>query len=227
MKDARQKLHNYYAEVPPTTGVLLISVHILDLFQKLHSFMKWDNTIDINPEDETSNTTQYQEDFLKYVGIEYFANHRRMSVINPKTVLHSNIFPSAKASEFGQSSFDSYDLSSDDEEYVMPKGVDEMTPGRSHRAARLLTAASLYVNSPPESPKNCGRVNPNRHDYHCDPVGISSTFCFPHIADWWRQQDEAHSKYADHSDVTCNIFSLMPHGVGMEASFSLGGDIPG
>jgi len=37
-KLARQKLSNYYAVLTPRTGVLLISPHILDCFQKLRSF---------------------------------------------------------------------------------------------------------------------------------------------------------------------------------------------
>ena len=35
VKLAWQKLSKYYAEVTPTMGVLLISAHILDRFQKL------------------------------------------------------------------------------------------------------------------------------------------------------------------------------------------------
>jgi len=35
VKLARQKLSKYYAEVTPTTGMLLISAHILDLFGNL------------------------------------------------------------------------------------------------------------------------------------------------------------------------------------------------
>jgi len=31
--------------------------------------------MDINPEDETSYTNQYQKAFLRYVENEYFANH--------------------------------------------------------------------------------------------------------------------------------------------------------
>ena len=42
VKFARQKLSKYSAEVTPTTGMLLISAHILDSFQKLRSFRKWD-----------------------------------------------------------------------------------------------------------------------------------------------------------------------------------------
>jgi hypothetical protein len=35
VKLARQKLSKYYAEVTPTTDMLQISAHILDLFRKL------------------------------------------------------------------------------------------------------------------------------------------------------------------------------------------------
>jgi len=56
---------------------------------------------------------------------------------------------------------------------------------------------------------------------------ISSTFWLPDITDWWRQQEETHSKYADLSDVARDIFSIIPHGVGVEASFSLGRDVIG
>jgi len=90
-----------------------------------------------------------------------------------------------------------------------------------------LTAARLYLISPPESPKNWGQVNPNLDDYHSDPIVISSTFWIPDIAEWWRQQEEMHSKYADLSNVASDIFSIIPHGVGVEASFSLGRDVIG
>jgi len=141
-----------------------------------------------------------------------------------ETVPGSNLVPSSTASGSYQSSFDPYDLSSDDEEYLTPNNVAGTTPGRSDRAARLLTAARLYLNSPPESPKNCGQINPNLNDYHSDKMEISSTFWIPDITDWWRQQDEAHSKYADLSNVARDIISIIPHGVGVEASFSLGQD---
>jgi len=183
--------------------------------------------MDINPEDETSYTTQYQEAFLKYVENEYCAKHQRAPVNKLETVPSSNLVPSAMASGSYQLSFDPYDLSSDDEEYLTPNNVPEMTPGRSDRAARLLTAARLYLNSPPEAPKNWGQIHPNLNDYHSDPMEISSTFWIPDITDWWRQQEEMHSKYADLSNVARDIFSIIPHGVGVEASFSLGRDVIG
>jgi len=105
--------------------------------------------------------------------------------------------------------------------------VAETTPGPSGRVANLLTAAMLYLNSPPEAPHNWGQINPNLNDYHSDPMEISSTFWIPDITDWWRQQDETHSKYTDLSNVARDIFSIMHHGVGVEGSFSLGRDVIG
>jgi len=75
VKLALQKLSKYYAEVTPTTDMLLISAHILDLLRKLRSFRKWDMGMDINPEDETSYTTPSQDPFLQYVGNEFCAAH--------------------------------------------------------------------------------------------------------------------------------------------------------
>jgi hypothetical protein len=80
VKLARQKLSKYYAEVTPTMGMLLISVHILDSFCKLRSFRKWHKGMDINPGDEKSYTTQYPAGILKYVENKYCAKHRRVPV---------------------------------------------------------------------------------------------------------------------------------------------------
>jgi len=192
VKLARQKLSKYYAEVTPMMGKLLISVHILDTFRKLRSFRKWDKGMDTNPEDETSYTTQYQEALLKYVHNEYCPKHRGVPVNQLEMVPSSSLVPSATASGSYQSSFNPYDLSSDDEEYLTPNNVAETTPGRSDHAARLLTATRFYLNSPPEAPKNWGQINPNLIDYHADPMEISSTFWITDITDWWRQQEETH-----------------------------------
>jgi hypothetical protein len=80
------------------------------------------------------------------------------------------------ASRSGQSSDDRYDLSSNDEGYLMPNNVAETTLRQCYCAARLLTAARLCYNSPPELPQNRGQINLNHNNYHSDPVEISSTF---------------------------------------------------
>jgi hypothetical protein len=54
---------------------------------------------------------------------------------------------------------------------------------------------------------------------------ISSTFWLLDITDLWGQQEEMHSKYTDLSNVARNIFSNIPHRVGVEACFSLGRDV--
>jgi len=87
VKLAGQKLSKYYADVTPTTGMLLISTQILDPFRKLRSFRKWDKGMDINPEDETSYTTQYQEAFLMYVENETAPNIDVCRSINSKRFL--------------------------------------------------------------------------------------------------------------------------------------------
>ena len=208
-------------------GMLLISVHILDPFWKLRSFRKWDKRMDINPEDEISYATQYQEAFLKWVENDYHAIHRLLPVIQPGSVLSTNPVSSAMPSVSGQSSYDWYDLSSEDEDYLMPKNVARMTPWRSDRTACLLTTAWLYFNWLPELPQNWGQIDPNDNDYHSDAFNISSPFCIPDITEWWGQQEETHSKSTNVSAVAHNIFSILSHCVGVEARLSLGWDVVG
>jgi hypothetical protein len=99
------------------SGMIVISIHILDPFSKLQSFRKWNMGMNIKPVHETSYTTQYQEAFLTYVENEYCAKHQLVLVNKLETVPSSNLVPSAMASGSYQSSFDLYDLSNDDEEY--------------------------------------------------------------------------------------------------------------
>jgi len=50
---------------------------------------------------------------------------------------------------------------------------------------------------------------------------ISSTFWIPDLTNWWYHQEEMHTKNANLSNAARNIFFIVPHGVGVEASFSL------
>jgi len=185
VKFARQKLSNYYAEVTPITGMILSSAHILDPFRKLRLFRKWAKGMDINHQDKTSYTTQYQKGFLKYVENEYFCRHWWMLVIYPYNVSGSNLFLSAKASGFGESSFNPCEVSKDDEEWLTRESLAETTPRQRDSTAHLLTAARLYLNSPPDASQNWGHVNPNLTDYHSYPMKIGSTFWLPDITNTW------------------------------------------
>jgi len=102
-----------------------------------------------NPEDETSHTTQYQEAFVKYVGKEYCSKHRHLPVTKSENILNNILGFSAMASRSGQSCYEPYDLSSNDDDYLMHNNGAETTPGQSDRATRLLTAARLHLDSPP------------------------------------------------------------------------------
>ena len=148
MKLSRQKLSKYFTEFTLTTDLLLMSAHLHYPFRMLQSFRKWGKGIDIHPEDDTSYTTQFKEAIPNYVKNEYYAKHRREPVNKPENVPRSNLIPSAMASESSQSTFNSYDSSRDDDDYLTPNNVAEMTPRRSDLTACILTAARLYLNSP-------------------------------------------------------------------------------
>jgi len=157
------------------TGLLLIAADNLDPFRKLRLFRKWNKGMDINPDDETFYTTQYKEAFLKNVENKYYTRHQHVLVTKPETILNNNLVSSWMAFRSGQYSYDPYDMSSDDKDYLMPNHVAEMTPGRSHCAVCILTGTRLYLIWCPESPQNWGKTHPDLNDYHCDPVEISWT----------------------------------------------------
>jgi hypothetical protein len=158
--------------------------------------------------------------FLKNVENEYLAKRRCVPANQIEMVWSSKLIRSATTSGSYQSSFDPYGLSRDDEEYLAPNVVAETTTVRSDRTARLVTAARLYLNLPPEALKNCSHINPNLNDCLSDPMEISSTFWIPDITDWWRQQEETDSNETDLSIVAHNISSMILHGVGVKVSFS-------
>jgi hypothetical protein len=116
-------------------GMLPIAAHNLDFFQKLRSFRKGGNGLDIHPADETSYSTQYHQAFLIYVENEYWAKYRRVPVNSLEIVPSSNVVPSATASKSDQESFDPDDSSSDEEQCITPNTVAETTPGRSDSSA--------------------------------------------------------------------------------------------
>jgi len=116
VKLAQRRLSKYHADVTPWTGMLLILAYIPDPVQRVQLFRKWDQGMHIDPEEKTSYTTHYRDAFLKYVGNEYCAKHRCVPFRKPENIVSNNPIPSEPASGSGQSSFDPFDLSSDDKE---------------------------------------------------------------------------------------------------------------
>jgi hypothetical protein len=70
--------------------------------------------------------------------------YRHVTVTKLESLSSSNLIHPAVASKSCPSSLYSYDLSSNDEEYLMPTNVSEMSPGRTNVAANWFTAARLY-----------------------------------------------------------------------------------
>jgi len=164
-------------------GMLLMSVHSFNILRKMRSLQKWNKGMDINPEAETSDTTQYQVASLDCVENEYCANDLRVLINYPDCVPSNNLFPTAMASGFDQCSFNPCDSRSDDEQYATPNNVLETTPERSDRAVHSLTTARLYFCSPHVAPKNWGQINPSLNNYHSNPMRMSITFWLPDITD--------------------------------------------
>ena len=119
------RLSKCYAPATPMTGVLVISVHILDSFQKSEKYGRWDKGMDINPKDEALYSTQYQEILLMFLENEYCTKHTHVPVLNSNRVLNNILSPSTTASGSIQSFFVPYYVSSDDEEYFTIKDVAE------------------------------------------------------------------------------------------------------
>jgi hypothetical protein len=142
-----------------------------------------------------------------------------------QSLLSSNPISSATASKSYQSSIDPYNVSSDNEEYLTSDNMAETIPGRSDNAAHLWAAGRLYFNQPPETPKHWGQINANLDDYHSDPIVLINTVWISDITDWWHQQEETHSRNTNLSNVSRNIFSIIPHGVALGASISCGRNV--
>jgi len=86
----------------------------------------------------------------------------------------------------------------------------------------LIDHRQSLLNFPPEAPMNWGQIDPNLNDYLSDLMQIGSTCWIPDVTDRWRKEEEAVSMYPDLSNVACNIFSIIQHGVGVEASVPFG-----
>jgi hypothetical protein len=138
--------------------------------------------MDSNLTDETSYTIQYQKACPKYIENEYRSKHRGFPGTKSKSIPNNNLILYTMPSTSDQSSADQYHLSRDDEEYIMPDNVAELTPRRSDCAVCLLRATGLSFNSPPQLHQNSGQIYPNLDDSYSNQMENSSTFWLPDIA---------------------------------------------
>jgi hypothetical protein len=102
---------------------------MLDYFRMVSLFGELGNAMDITSNDKPSYNIQSHETISKKAENKYFAEHRRTSSIQPKSILHRRIFPSPKVSRFVQWSFNSYDVSSNNGQYLTPECFAAITHG--------------------------------------------------------------------------------------------------
>jgi len=160
-------------------------------------------------------------------GKRILTKQQRLPVIIPESIPGDNFISSAMTSWSGQSPYNPYNMSSNDEEYTISEIRAQMTSGLRDRAAQLLTAAKHHLYSPPEIPQYWGWSNPRFIDCHSNPMENRSLFWIPDITDCWQHWEKTHTKYVDHSNVVCIIFCIIIHDVRVEANFSLGRNVIG
>jgi len=91
-------LSKYYTDLTSMPGMLHISVHSFNSFQKLWLFWMWHRGIVINTEAETSYSTQYQQAFVKYLENKECVKRRCVPVNKPEHIPCSNLVLSITAS---------------------------------------------------------------------------------------------------------------------------------
>ena len=131
--------------------------------------------MDSQPEEEKPFATQYQQAILINLQNEDCPIHRCLPVDEPARIPSSYLVPCAMSLGSGQSSFDPYHRTTNDEASLVPKNVAETTPRQSNHAAHLLPTARLYLDPPPEVTMNWGQIDLNLNDYHSNPVEIGCT----------------------------------------------------
>lgn len=212
-----QMQSEYYMEVTRTTCILHISARILNPFHKSRSFRIWVKGVNVHPEDVTSHTTQYHDLLWKDVDNKYFEKYTHLRFIEPESVPSINLFPSAMVSTSWQSWLHPYHWSCDGKEYSIREDVLQTMPRWSNRTTCLSTAIRLHLNSLSEIPPIWGQVNLNLNDYHSSHIKISSTLKLLHLTHWWHHHESMHSKNTNFPNVVCDIFSIIAHGVSVEA----------
>jgi hypothetical protein len=93
MTFGHQMLLKVCAEVTLTMVMLSMPANILHSFQILLSFRMWDKSMDINSQDKSLHTTQYQEGILNYMENEYCTIYKCLPLINSETGLSNNPLP--------------------------------------------------------------------------------------------------------------------------------------
>jgi hypothetical protein len=227
MRAARKKLSSYYAEVTPESGLLLILAHMLDPYRKTRTFQVWDKRAGVDPNSSDSYTWQYKKAFLNYWDQHY------VTKIIESTSQNSDNAKSSDKTQLSDTPSEpsnlAYTFDSDSDDNQSLSALPTTTPRRTSRRENLLRIAHQYLDNSRVDPASFGQTNPGGDDTDGDtnPDLASGCFWSASVAAWWKHQVTHVTEYAPLSQMARNIFAVMPHGVGVEASFSLGRDVIG
>ena len=220
---ARTKLRKYYAKVTPETGLILILATMLDPFTKGQIFEGWDKEMGVGSGDQTSYSRQYSDAFLDYWEKQYVDID--MAKIGKAKDVEQQLIPRTEKSIRRIYLLDS----SDEEDDCQIQETIQCTPRTSSRKSHLMQQARQYLAN---VPVNIQSLQPEPLEVQDDlmsndPEEITASFWYPDVGGWWLKQETSMGEYRDLAKMARDIFSVMPHGVGVESSFCLGRDVIG
>ena len=227
------KLQSYYAKVTPESGLLLILAALLDPFRKTKSFRSWDANMNIDPKDSESYTAQYTEAFLNYWEEMYVIPQctRKVKVEEKDdrdTETESATYNGSSTSRSTSPDVAYFSDSSDEFIHGSDPTCPPVTPARALQQDRLMEVARKYINSANADPATLGQHPPKTDDLKSDdPQEMTAAFWKPDVAAYWQAQENSLSEFAPLARMARDVFLVIPHSVGVEASFSLGRDIMG
>ena len=231
VRAGRAKLREYYSNVTPGTGLLLILATILDPFRKLRTFERWDKDMGVSNDNADSYTRQYSDAFLDYWEKNYVIGDgegtnevKKEEFGGPLSDLGENVSIGKKGGGIKVYTIDSSDEDTDEEVTAKPNS----TPRSASRKAYLMQQARQYLANGRVDPNTLPQNQPQGDDLLSeDPEEVTASFWYPDVGGWWYNQEKMLGEYRDLAKMARDIFSVMPHGVGVEASFSLGRDVIG
>lgn len=224
---AHQKLQKYYSNVTPESGLLLILAALLDPFRKAKTFKGWDSKMNIDYRDPASYTFQYTEAFLRYWEANYILSNDSGKIKSEMGEEGAILFD-----DESQHTPDESIYISDSDDMGFEESVRStypiITPARASQRDRMKEVARSYLSTPPVNILAVNQYRPNIDDLKSeDPDEMTAGFWKPDIAAYWLHQEKVCGEYALLSRMARDIFSVIPHGVGVESSFSLGRDLIG
>ena len=235
VRASHKKLQCYYSEVTPESGLLLILAALLDPFRKTKTFRTWDAGMNIDPKDSESYTAQYTEAFIDYWEEMYVvpqcapkSRKEDLDSHETKSDMDSAMFDSSTSRSASPDVAYFRERSDDFADSSGTPACPPITPARVLPQDRLMEVARKYIKSVNADPAALGQHPPKTDNLKSEnPQELTAAFWKPDVAAYWQEHEDSCTEYAPLARMARDVFSVIPHGIGVEASFSLGCDVLG